>query len=150
MLASLESLAARAYSQFTSTQPRPSLHPIPDTKPLTPQAALIPPLLYYIALLLLPPPPPPAVGNPLVKRLRDVLALISGILFFRLPLVYHVPQSIGLTYQLGLVGLYGGCRVLDAFFISVYWYKHIPRRVEYIHNARPATPMSGNGNLAVG
>ncbi|OAL32914.1 hypothetical protein AYO20_07705 [Fonsecaea nubica] len=116
--------------------PRAGLHPIPGTKPLTFTGAVLPPLIYYLALLLLAPPPPPAIDSLVVRRLRDCLALIAGVLFFRLPLVYHVPQSIGLTYQLGLVGLYGGCRVLDAFFISPYFFGHIPRRVKYHHSRR--------------
>ncbi|KIW21639.1 hypothetical protein PV08_02219 [Exophiala spinifera] len=118
------------------TTPREGLHPIPGSRPLTFLAALLPPLLYYLALLLLAPSPPPFVERPLVKVLRNILALTAGILFFRLPLVYYVPQSIGLTYQLGLVGLYGGCRVLDAFFISPYLFDHIPRRVRYQHRPR--------------
>jgi len=71
------------------------------------------------------------------------LALISGILFFRLPLAYHVPFSVGLTYQLALVGLYGGCRVLDVFFISPYILSHIPRRVKYHHAPRVEAPPDG-------
>ena len=128
---------------FSNSTPRPGLHPIPGSKPLTFTAALLPPLLYYFALLLLAPPPPPAVNRTLVKILRNCLALIAGILFFRLPLVYHVPQSIGLTYQLGLVGLYGGCRVLDAFFISPYLFEHIPRRVKYHHRLRVESQEQG-------
>ncbi|KIW37209.1 uncharacterized protein PV06_10559 [Exophiala oligosperma] len=118
------------------TTPRQGLHPIPGSKPLTLLAAILPPLLYFFALLLLAPSPPPIVDRLSVKVLRNILALTAGILFFRLPLVYHVPQSIGLTYQLGLVGLYGGCRVLDAFFISPYLFDHIPRRVKYHHRLR--------------
>lgn len=123
---------------LTSTTPRPSLHPIPTTTPLTLEAALLPPILYYIALLFLPPPPPSALDTPSIKLLRTLLALAAAILFFRLPLAFHVPQSIGLTYQLGLVGLYGGCRVLDAFFISLYLFGHIPKRVSYTHHLRDA------------
>jgi Membrane bound O-acyl transferase family len=103
---------------------------------LTVLAALLPPLVYYMALLLLAPPPPPAVHSLAVKTLRNVFALVAAILFFRLPLLYHVPQSIGLTYQLGLVGIYGGLRVLDALFISPYFFQHIPRRVKYEFQAR--------------
>ncbi|KAI0846457.1 hypothetical protein F5Y00DRAFT_244125 [Daldinia vernicosa] len=99
----------------------------------------MPPLTYYLALLLLAPPPPPVIDSVYIKVLRNILALISGVLFFRLPLAYHVPQSIGLTYQLGLVGLYGGCRVIDAFFISPYFLKHIPRRVKYEYRPRAET-----------
>ncbi|OAP65258.1 hypothetical protein AYL99_01230 [Fonsecaea erecta] len=108
-------------------------------------SAILPPLLYYLALLLLAPPPPPAVDRLAVKIFRNCLALVAGVLFYRLPLAYHVPQSIGLTYQLGLVGLYGGCRVLDAFFISPYLFGHIPRRVKYHHNRRVDSvgPVSG-------
>ncbi|KAI0113311.1 hypothetical protein F4814DRAFT_421432 [Daldinia grandis] len=116
--------------------PRPGLHPIPGSQPLTFSAAVLPPLTYYAALLLLAPPPPPVVDSVYIQALRNILALVSGTLFFRLPLAYHVPQSIGLTYQLGLVGLYGGCRVIDAFFISPYFFGHVPRRVKYVHKPR--------------
>lgn len=144
----VQDLIHKAYEQVSTTQPRPSLHPIPDTKPLTLEAALLPPLLYYVALLFLPPPTPPVSESVTIKFLRNAIALIAGILFFRLPLSYHVPQSIGLTYQLGLVGLYGGTRVLDAFFISALWFGHVPRRVAYVHEARPETPMSEAGDAA--
>ena len=140
MIETLSYLATEAYDKFFSNEARPSLHPIPGTKPLTVEAAILPPLLYYLALLFLPPPPPQAINSFAVQTLRNVTALFAGILFFRLPLTYHVPQSIGLTYQLGLVGIYGGCRVLDAFFISPYLFGHIPRRVGYTHNPRPETP----------
>ena len=139
--------AATLLSQLHSVldpQPRPGLHPIPGSKPLTFEAAVLPPLIYYVALLFLAPPPPPATDSVYLRAVRNVLALISGILFFRLPLAYHVPQSIGLTYQLGLVGLYGGCRVVDAFFISPYWFGHVPRRVKYVHRPRAGTPVPGN------
>ncbi len=126
----------RLQESFWNPAPRPGLHPIPDSQPLTIIAAILPPLIYYFALLLLAPPPPPVVDRALVKFLRNCLALLAGVLFFRLPLVYHVPQSVGLTYQLGLVGLYGGCRVLDAFFISPSLSGHIPRRVKYHHSLR--------------
>lgn len=131
--------------QFTTSQPRPSLHPVPGTKPLTVEAAVLPPLLYYVALLFLPPVETPGLNTTVVKLLRNTLALVAGFLFFRLPLVYHVPQSIGLTYQLGLVGLYGGLRVLDAF-ISAWWFGQIPKRVTYFHHARPETPDYEHGN----
>ncbi|KIW95986.1 uncharacterized protein Z519_03052 [Cladophialophora bantiana CBS 173.52] len=127
---------ASLQESLSDSNPRPGLHPIPNTKPLTLLGAILPPIIYYLALLLLAPPPPPAVDSLPVKILRNCLALVAGVLFFRLPLVYHVPQSIGLTYQLGLVGLYGGCRVLDAFFISPYLFGHIPRRVKYHHIPR--------------
>lgn len=123
-----------------SSAPRPGLQPIPNTRPLTLEAALCPPLLYYVALLFLAPPPPPAVDRFPVLVLKNVLALWAAFFFFRLPLAYHVPFSIGLNYQLGLVGLYGGGRALDAFFISPYLFNHIPRRVRYRHNPRPGTP----------
>lgn len=127
--------------RLTGTEPRPGLHPIPGTKPLTLEAAICPPLIYYIALLFLPPSPPHSVDTPAVKLLRNGFALLAGLLFIRLPLAYHVPQSIGLTYQLGLVGLYGGARVLDVFFISPYLFGHIPRRVRYRHESRVGTPV---------
>ena len=136
--------AATLVSQLRNildTQLRPGLHPIPGSKPLTFEAAVLPPLIYYVALLFLAPLPPPAIDSIYLRAVRNILALTSGILFFRLPLAYHVPQSIGLTYQLGLVGLYGGCRVLDAFFISPYCFNHIPRRVKYVHRSRIKTPM---------
>jgi hypothetical protein len=129
-------LAARAQTLLFPTHPRPGLEPIPGTKPLSIQAAVAPPLIYYIALLFLAPSPPPFIRSVFVGTLRNVLALVAGILFFRLPLAYHVPQSIGLTYQLGLVGIYGGCRVMDTFFISPYLFNHVPRRVQYRHHAR--------------
>ncbi|KAL1310747.1 hypothetical protein AAFC00_000999 [Neodothiora populina] len=123
------------------TVPRPGLNPISGTVPLTLEAIICPPLIYYIALLFLPPAPPRAVESHTIKALRNIFALLSGFLFFRLPLAYHFPQSIGLNYQLSLVGLYGGCRVLDAFFISPYVFGHIPRRVTYTHQPRPDMPM---------
>ncbi|KAH0080751.1 hypothetical protein KCU96_g12341, partial [Aureobasidium melanogenum] len=88
--------------------PRPGLQPVPNTKPLTFEAAVLPPIIYFLALLFLPPPPPQSIDTIAVKLLRNALALLAGILFFRLPLAYYVPQSIGLNYQLALVGLYGG------------------------------------------
>ncbi|KAG9840031.1 hypothetical protein KCU77_g10477, partial [Aureobasidium melanogenum] len=121
--------------------PRPGLQPVPNTKPLTFEAAVLPPIIYFLALLFLPPPPPQSIDTIAVKLLRNALALLAGVLFFRLPLAYYVPQSIGLNYQLALVGLYGGCRVLDAFFISPYGFGHIPRRVRYKHISRAHTPM---------
>lgn len=127
--------------QFTNATPRVGLHPDPGTTPLTLEAAICPPLIYYVALLFLPPSPPSAVETTALKLLRNGLALLAGYLFIRLPLAYHVPQSIGLTYQLGLVGLYGGARVLDAFFISPYLFGHIPRRVRYKHESRVSTPI---------
>ncbi|GAB7339438.1 hypothetical protein MBLNU457_6068t1 [Dothideomycetes sp. NU457] len=127
-------------ASLMDTNPRPGLHPVPGTVPLTLEAAICPPVIYYLALLFLPPPPPQALDSIGVHLLRNTLALLAGFLFFRLPLAYHVPQSVGLTYQLGLIGLYGGCRVLDAFFISPYFFNHIPRRVKYHHLARVETP----------
>lgn len=127
--------------QVTNAAPRPGLHPIPGTTPLTLEAAICPPLLYYVALLFLPPSPPIAVETKALQLLRNGLALLAGLLFLRLPLAYHVPQSIGLTYQLGLVGLYGGARVMDAFFISPYMFGHVPRRVKYRHESRVGTPI---------
>ena len=118
---------------------RPDLRTLPGTFPLTPAATVFPPLIYYFALLLLPPVPDKTY-RPIVTITRSALALMAGYLFFRLPLTYHVPFSIGLTYQLALVGLYGGCRVLDAFFISPYLFNHIPRRVKYHHALRDDSP----------
>ena len=134
------------FSALIST-PRSDLKPLLGTTPLTPLPALAPPLIYYLALLLLPPFPntssePTARVIPL---LRNALALVSAILFFCLPLKYHVPFSIGLTYQLALVGLYGGCRVLDAFFISPYLFHHIPKRVKYHHAPRHLEPKTPRG-----
>jgi hypothetical protein len=123
-------------------EPRPGLHPIPGTKPINIEALILPPVMYYIALLFLPPPPPQAVDTITIKLLRTALAVAAAILFFRLPLVYYIPQSIGLNYQLSLVGLYGCCRVLDAFFISPILFSHIPRRVRYEHQPRVETPGS--------
>ncbi len=126
--------------------PRPDLKPLLGTAPLTPLSALTPPLIYYLALLLLPPFPNTS-SEPtarIIPPTRNALALLSGTLFFCLPLKYHVPFSIGLTYQLALVGLYGGCRVLDAFFISPYLFGHVPRRVKYHQTPRtlvPSTPL---------
>jgi hypothetical protein len=127
------------HSTLTST-PRPGLKPIPGTSPLTIEAILCPVILYYLALLFLPPPPPSALDKTSIRILRNVLAILAAFLFLRLPLAYHVPQSIGLTYQLGLVGLYGGLRVLDAFYVSYYFFGHVPRRVRYVHKPRPETP----------
>lgn len=126
-------------STLTAT-PRPGLQPIPGTTPLTIEAVICPVVLYYLALLFLPPPPPSAIDTTSVHVLRNVLAISAAFLFLRLPLAYHVPQSIGLTYQLGLVGLYGGLRVLDAFYVSYYFWGHVPRRVRYVHKRRPETP----------
>ncbi|KAL9054646.1 MAG: hypothetical protein Q9162_004012 [Coniocarpon cinnabarinum] len=112
---------------------------------MTLEAALCPPLIYYLALLLLAPPPPQTVESTAVRALRNVLALLAAFLFFRLPLAYHVPFSIGLNYQLGLVGVYGGCRVIDAFFISLYVFHHVPRRVRYYHRPREKTPVEADG-----
>lgn len=94
-----QGLVGHLYEQITTTQPRPSLHPIPGTKPLTLEASILPPLLYYVALLFLPPPPPTALETIALRVFRNTIALTAGILFLRLPLAYHVPQSIGLTYQ---------------------------------------------------
>ncbi|KAI2618601.1 hypothetical protein GGS26DRAFT_574535 [Hypomontagnella submonticulosa] len=140
MASSLVGLIIHFHSLLIDPTPRPGLHPIPGSEPLTIGAAVLPPAIYYVALLLLAPPPPPIIDSIYVKTIRNILALAAGILFFRLPLAYHVPQSIGLTYQLGLVGLYGGCRVVDAFFISPYCFKHIPRRVQYVHKPRDEPP----------
>lgn len=115
-------------SSLTTAPPRPGLHLIPGTTPLTP-----------LPLLFLPPAPPPAVASLPVVLLRNVLALLAAVLFLRLPLAYHVPQSIGLTYLLGLVGLYGAAKIVDAFLISPYWFGHIPRRVRYKHESRVGT-----------
>ena len=135
-------------STFSTTflTPRTDLQPLPGTVSLTLSAALAPPLCYYLALLLLPPFPRSSSSSGrssnLVPIIRSFLAIISGILFFRLPFAYHVPFSIGFTYQLALVGLYGGCRVLDVFFLSPYLFGHVPRRVKYHHAARNETPGS--------
>ena len=100
------------------------------------------PALILLALLLLPPfrthPSQPA--SALIPITRSILALISGTLSFTLPLTYHVPSSVGPTYRLALVALYGGCRVLDVFYISPYLFGHTPRRVNYHHAARTETP----------
>ena len=109
---------------------------------MTIEALVLPPLIYYVALLFLPPAPPSAVEASSIKILRNALAIIAGILFYRLPLAYYIPQSIGLNYQLSLVGLYGGCRVLDVFFISPMLLNHIPRRVRYEHKPRVETPVT--------
>ncbi|KAI4147098.1 MAG: hypothetical protein L6R39_003234, partial [Caloplaca ligustica] len=128
------------------TAPRPDLRPLPGTVPLTPQAAILPPLTYYLALILLPPFPN-RPNNPFIPTFRSILAALSGFLFFRLPLTYHVPFSVGLTYQLALVGLYGGCRVLDVFFISPYLFHHIPRRVKHHQEPRAETPRVRHNRL---
>jgi hypothetical protein len=119
--------------------PRPGLHPIPGTTSLTVSAALAPPVMYYAALLLLAPFASATRASKTIATLRNLLAVTAAVLFFRLPLAYHVSQSIGLTYQLGLVGLYGGCRVVDAFFISPSLFDHIPRRVRYEFSRRKET-----------
>ncbi|KAK4549608.1 hypothetical protein LTR36_004909 [Oleoguttula mirabilis] len=139
-MAGLVEVLAKATAFLTTEQPRPGLHPIPGTKVMTIEALVLPPVIYYIALLFLPPPPPQAVDTISIKLLRSTLALVAGFLFFRMPLAYHIPQSIGLNYQLSLVGLYGGCRVLDAFFISPAFFDHIPRRVRYEHQPRAESP----------
>lgn len=116
------------------------IHPRPGTTPLTPVQAILPPLLYYVALLLLPPFP----SNPIPKItafVRNVVALVAIVLFLRLPFRYHLPFSVGLTYQLALVGQYGAARICDTFFISRYLIKdaHIPRRVIYTQEPRTST-----------
>lgn len=121
---------------LSQTEPRPGLHPIPGTKPITIEAMILPPVIYYIALLWLPPAPPDIIETTTMKVLRNSLALFAGVLFFRLPMAHYIPQSIGLNYQLSLVGIYGGCRVVDAFFISPYLFNHIPRRVRFEHRPR--------------
>ncbi|KAI1662060.1 hypothetical protein F4813DRAFT_396740 [Daldinia decipiens] len=148
MILSASGFIAQLHALVLDPTPRPGLHPIPGSQPLTFSAAVMPPLTYYVALLLLAPPPPPVIDSVYVKGIRNILALISGVLFFRLPLAYHVPQSIGLTYQLGLVGLYGGCRVIDAFFISPYFFKHIPRRVKYVHKPRVEISAPADATMA--
>lgn len=138
----LTSLWQTSSDFLSGSEPRPGLHPIPGAKPITIEALVLPPLIYYVALLFLPPAPPPALEAPAIKFLRNGLALVAGIMFYRLPLAYYIPQSIGLNYQLSLVGLYGGCRVLDAFFISPFLFDHIPRRVRYEHKPRVETPVT--------
>lgn len=134
-----EPLYFRLVDIISHPTPRPGLQPIPGTHPLTVGAAVLPPLTYYCALLFLAPSPPSWIDSLPIRVLKNLLAFIAAILFFRLALAYHVAQSIGLTYQLGLVSLYGGCRVVDAFFISPYVFGHIPRRVTYTHQTRPST-----------
>ncbi|KAL2042992.1 hypothetical protein N7G274_004050 [Stereocaulon virgatum] len=140
-------MAFFSYLPTIPPPPRPDLKTLPGTTSLTPLAALAPPLIYYLALLLLPPFPSHSYQRAFAI-LRNTLAAASGFLFFRLPLAYHVPFSVGLTYQLALVGLYGGCRVLDAFFISPYLFGHIPRRVKYHHAPRTARPGPRRGASA--
>ena len=43
------------------------------------------------------------------------------------------------------MGLYGGCRVIDAFFISPYLFHHIPKRVKYHHAPRHLAPRTPRG-----
>ena len=136
--------------------PRPDIQPLPRTRPLTPLVALSPPLLYYLAAFLLPPFASTSESrytplSILTGAVRNALALAAAVLFFRLPIDYYVPASVGLTYQLALVGLYGGCRVVDAFFISYYYCNHIPRRVEHRDHPRdeqeephPSSPIPHN------
>lgn len=135
-------LPTKAMDLMFATSPRSGLHPIPGTEPIRIEALILPPMMYYIALLFLPPSPPQAVDTIFIKCLRNGLAILAGILFFRLPLAYYIPQSIGLNYQLSLVGLYGGCRVIDVFFIGPYLFNHIPRRVRYEHRPRIETPAA--------
>ena len=128
--------------------PLPYLRPLPSTIPLTPLAAIVPPLLYYLAALFLAPvsfsPPSPLIKF-LTASLRNILALTSLIQFIRLPLCYHVPFSVGLTYQLALVGIYGACRVNDAFFLGPYVLGYLPRRIRYHHAPRSHSSTPGNG-----
>lgn len=141
-MSSMSEIWTSTLALVEQTEPRPGLHPIPGARPVTLEALALPPIMYYIALLFLPPAPPQAVDSITVKLLRNALALSAGVLFYRLPLAYYIPQSIGLNYQLSLVGLYGGCRVLDAFFISPLFFDHIPRRVRYEHRPRINPPSS--------
>lgn len=140
MPTALIKLFAVLHDTLSDTSPRPGLNPIPGTRPLSLSAAALPPIIYYIALLLLAPAPPHCVDTLPATLVRSTLAVVSCVFFIRLSVCYHVPQSIGLTYQLGLVSLYGACRVVDAFFISPYVFGHIPRRVHYQHKTRPGTP----------
>ena len=131
----------RLVAALSDTTPRPGLQAVPGTIPLSITAAALPPLIYYVALILLPPISTDSHALKVVFNIaRNVLGLSAAILFFRLPLIYHVSQSIGITYQLALVGMYGGCRVVDTFFITPYLFGHIPRRVRYKHADRVETP----------
>ena len=116
--------------EILSPPPLPYLHALPKTIPLSPIAAALPPILYYLTLALLPP----ITSNQwpfLTALVRNVLAISAFVLFLRLPLHYHVPFSVGLTYQLALVGIYGAARILDHFLISHYLLNNVPRRVSY-------------------
>lgn len=73
--------ANQAYEQFTTTQPRPSFHPIPGSKPLVLEAALLPPLLYCVALLFLPPLKPSTHESMALEFPRSTIALVAGIDF---------------------------------------------------------------------
>ncbi len=74
---------------------------------------------------------------------RTVLAAVSLYTFTSLPFKYYYPGSAILTYQLGLVGLYGASRVLDVFFLS---YPRIPRRILIASAGKRA---DGQGNQVV-
>lgn len=125
----------------------PHFIPLPCSKPIPVWAAILPPLSYYVALTLLPPLSRPRASSSssakaatgkwqaLATSLRFALATISIVAFAVLPFVYHVPGSAILTYQLGLVGCYGACRVFDVFFLS---YPRVPRRLRLDAN-KPAT-----------
>lgn len=121
-----------------------TLHALPGTTPLTTVAAILPPVIYYVALLLLPPFPNIAPRTEWFVSLgRNILALLAAGLFIRLPNVYYVPGTVGLTYILALIGLYGCGRIIDAFFISRYMHHHVPKRVKYHQAPRPHSDQDG-------
>ena len=72
--------------------PRTELQPFPGTVPLTLSTALVLRSRFAAASSL-----PKVIVEPLIHSSthhRSFLAGISAILFFRLPLAYHVPFSI--------------------------------------------------------
>lgn len=116
-------------SSYTSHATHHLFVPSPTTRPLPVWAAVVPPLTYYLALFLLPPLSSKTFSTTIrraTSAFRTVLALISIYTFTSLPFKYYYPGSAVLTYQLGLVGLYGASRVLDVFFLS---YPRIPKRI---------------------
>ena len=123
---------AATTASFPNLFPAPGvdLQPLPESIPVTRLAAIRSPLLYYLAFT--PAPPIPHIfiqdhPSP-ISVTRCLLAFLSYVLFFTLPLHYHVPFSIGLIYQIALVALYNGYRILNVSFISRHLLAHIPRR----------------------
>lgn len=123
------SASSNMSSTYTSHATHHLFVPSPSARPLPIWAAVVPPLTYYLALFLLPPLSSKTFSSStrrFASIVRTLLAAVSIYTFTSLPFKYYYPGSAVLTYQLGLVGLYGASRVLDVFFLS---YPRIPKRI---------------------